>query len=32
MHYTIDNLPAIMEDLHSKLRIAVTYSGDKNAR
>ncbi len=30
MHYTIDNLPAIMEDLHSKLRIAVTYSGDKN--
>jgi D-alanine-D-alanine ligase len=30
MHYTIDDLPGIMEILQSKLRIAVTYSGDKN--
>jgi D-alanine-D-alanine ligase len=30
MHYTITDLPAIMENLQSKLRIAVTYSGDKN--
>jgi D-alanine-D-alanine ligase len=30
MHYTIDDLPGIMNRLHSKLRIAVTFSGDKN--
>ena len=30
MHYTITDLPAIMDNLQSKLRIAVTYSGDKN--
>jgi D-alanine-D-alanine ligase len=30
MHYSIDDLPGIMDKLHSRLRIAVTYSGDKN--
>ena len=30
MRYSIADLPTIMDKLHSRLRIAVTYSGDKN--